>query len=316
MSNPITATNLIDEVRDLLDESNNNLISSTDILQALNRAQDDAVGIMVRLYPEPLITQATDTTVAGTSAYDFPADIFEDRILKVEAIEGTSRWELKRIDYQESTNFYSPSSTSRPYYYYIMGKQVVVVPDPTAGLTLRFWYIKEVEDLVEQQGRVTSIDVANGYILVDDLGADLTTVSNDLENYVSVVNPKTGLIRATLQVETLTTASEKIQFKSTPDRSTVYNKTIVGTIPSTVALDDYVCLAKGNCIPFIRKPLKNYIILSSVIDLKGAKLGESVEEEKLKLEELKKSLKAMWSGRENSLRIRKKSKIWPKYTRN
>lgn len=316
MSNPITATDLINEVRDLLDESNNTLISDTDILQALNRAQDDAVDMLVRIYPEPLIATTTTTSTSGTAAYDFPEALFEDRILKIECTEGTSTWELTRINYVDSTQYLVNYTTNRPYYYYLKGKEFVVLPTPGGSLTFTVWYVKEVEALVEPQGRIITVNTSSNYVLVDDLGSDLETVADSLKNYVNIVDSQTGEIKATMQITILTDSTNKIIFKSIPDRDLVYNKTIVGDIPSTVELDDYVCLAKGNCIPFLKKPMKNYIIISAVLDLKGSKLGEPVEVEVAKLDKLEKSIKSMWAGRENDLRIKKRSHVWPKYIRN
>jgi hypothetical protein len=83
MSAPITVTDLVDQVRSLMDEENTVTISSSEILQALNRAQDYATDLLSRHYPDPLLARSTTTTVAGQQAYEMPEDIFEDKLQKI-----------------------------------------------------------------------------------------------------------------------------------------------------------------------------------------------------------------------------------------
>jgi hypothetical protein len=117
-----TVDDLVSQVRSLLDEQNVDAISTeTDLLPALNRAQDFAVDIYSRFYPEPYIKElSVDLTTA--QEYDIPEDAFEDRIIHMEVeVQGTRR-EVQRIAFHDFSNYESSSSTNVPYYYAVYGR--------------------------------------------------------------------------------------------------------------------------------------------------------------------------------------------------
>jgi len=307
MSAPITVTDLVDQVRSLMDEENTVTISSSEILQALNRAQDYATDLLSRHYPDPLLARSTTTTVAGQQAYEMPEDIFEDKLQKIEIIEAGIACEVLRFSYRDASQYDSCSQASRPLYYYILGKDVYLLPTPVGGKTIRYWYLAETDAMVEPQGRITTIGAT--YVLVNDLGDDLTTESDNLHNYINVVDAQTGRIKSSHQVQALDTTLNKVTIKSTPDRSTVWNRVITGTLSSDIERDDYVCLSKGNCIPYLKKPLSNFIVQYAVFELKR-KLGEPTEAEERALEKFEDQVKHQWAGRETQLRVSKRSKNW------
>jgi hypothetical protein len=291
----------------MLDEENTTTVSLAEILQALNRAQDYATDLLSRHYPDPLLVRSTTTTVSGQQAYELPEDIFEDKLQKVEVIEAGIAWEVLRISYRDASQYDTSSQTSRPLYYYILGKDVCLLPTPAGGKTIRYWYLAETETMVEPQGRITGIE--STYVLVDDLGDDLTTESDNLQNYINIVDAQTGRIKSSHQVQALDSVLNKLTIKATPTRSTVWNRTITGTLSSDIELDDYVCLSKGNCIPYLKKPLSNFIVQYAVYELKR-KLGEPTEAEERALEKFEDQVKHQWAGRETQLRVSKRSKNW------
>jgi hypothetical protein len=314
---PITVSDLIDQVRDGLDEQNTATISDDDILQSLNRAQDYSANLLVKQYPDPLVTFATVSPVSGQRSYDMPEDIFEDRLQKVEIIENGIAWEVKRISYRDVSVFESNSKAARPMYYYILGKKFYLIPTPAGGnRTIRYWYIKEVETLVKPQGRLTTIGTVtsgpytgSSYVIVDSLGSDLTTVSDELKNYVNIVDAQTGDVKVSLEIQYIDTTQNKLIFKATPDRTTVWNRTISGSVGSDVVVDDYICLSRGNCIPYLKKPLSNFMITYSVVELKR-RLGEATEAEERMLAKFEDQVDSQWAGRENQLRVKKRSRNW------
>lgn len=309
MTAPVTATDLIDQVRDQLDESNTETVSDSDVLQSLNRGQDYATDLMIRHYQDPLLAFSTTTTSSNADSYDMPEGIFEDRLQKVEMIENGVAWEVKRISYRDVTYYESSARTVRPMYYYVVGKKFYLVPDTIGGKTMRFWYLKDVEPLVEPQGRITSINTSDNYIILDSIGSDLTTVSDELKNYVNLVDAQTSNIKSSHQIQSIDSSANKITFKSTPDRSSVRNRSITGTISSEVEVDDYICLSSGNCVPYLVKPLSNYVIQYAVLELKR-KLGEPTQAEERALQKLADQVESTWSAREHKKRVKKRSKNW------
>ena len=66
MSRNITVDDIINELRSLTDEFNEDqLQAERDILPELNRAQERAYQILSRVYPEPLLTYVEVTGVTG-----------------------------------------------------------------------------------------------------------------------------------------------------------------------------------------------------------------------------------------------------------
>src|ERR1043166_4493882 len=156
-----TVSNLVSEVRQQLDELNSDSVDTTlDILPSLNRAQDYAFDVLARRYKEPILAPADLTLVGGQAEYDIPENVFEDRILKIEAAipsgVGARRTyrEIDRIGYNDLTDYESASQTNVPYYYCIYGRTIRFVPTPTGTYSTRYWYLREPEKLVLPQGRI------------------------------------------------------------------------------------------------------------------------------------------------------------------
>jgi hypothetical protein len=236
-----------------------------------------------------------------------PEDIFEDKLQRVEVVEGSNYYPVKRINYRQVADYESSSTVSRPQFYYIMGKQWFLLPTPSGG-TVRYWYLKELESLVLPQGRITTVDA---------IGSDLATASTSLNNYVNIIDASSGELKASYQIQSIDTTNKRITFRSTPTRSTVLNRTITGTVSSTTTeVDDYICVSRGNCIPYLKKPLSNYLIQYAVVELRR-RLGEPSEADERALEKMEEQVKRQWAGRETQHRVTKASKNWSgRYKRN
>lgn len=304
----LTTTDLIEEVRSLLDESNRaNVSDELDILPALNRAQDVAANILARHYEAPLLTYKSLQLTQGQSEYDIPEDAFEQRLEKCEVYITSVYYPVKRIDYRDITLYETPTRTNVPYYYAVIGTKFRLLPTPTAVYPLRIWYLKDPEALVAPQGRITVVNTTGNYLIVDDAGTSLTSAMDNLDSYVNIVDGQTGNIKATMQVQSIN--GNKVTFKSSPSRDTVLNKTISGSIPATVERDDFVCLIHGTCIPVFKKPFSNYLIQFAVAEIQR-KLGGPADLELKVRDELEKIVERSWVGRENFLRVQKRNRNW------
>jgi len=312
MARILTTDELVADVRSLLDETNELAIDTdTDILPALNRAQDFAVDILARKYEEPILKVYTVTPEADGSI-PFPEDILEDRIEKVESKQGTTAYnEVRRISYRDITPFENQGS-GLPYYYYLRDKTVVLLPP--SSYPVRIWYLKDPDPLVLKQGTITKVNEAESYITLDQVGADLTTESDNLNSYFSVVNYKTGEIKGSFQVKTILTG-KRIIIKTIPTRTTVLGKTILTSLTSLdITPDDVICTIHGTCIPFLKKPLSNFLVQYAHAEL-TRKLGGEGDIEARLLEKLEQQLERTWVGRENTLRVKKRNRMWGTLTR-
>lgn len=304
---------LITQVRNQIEESNTEDISDNDIITELNTSQTHAANILSRRYDEMMITSTSITTTAGTTDYDIPADAFADRIEKIEQqVPGsTNRFRrLKKVSIQRSSGITTSGNSSALDSYSVKKGKIVLAPTPSGSLTVNIYYYKRPEPLVKQQGRITSIDTSNNYIIVDDIGSSVSTSTTGFGSYLNIIDYQTGEVKRTLQVSALDTTSEQITFKSSGlTRSTVLGRTVSTSIGSDAAVDDYVCLVTGSCISEIDDAYVDYIMQHTVVALKR-RIGEPVTDELISLKDMEKELLKSWSGRESGNAFRRLSRSW------
>ena len=313
-----TTRNILAQIRSLLDENNEAEISDElDLLPALNRGFDDALDILSRKYPDSLIAPLTVPIVPGQTLYDIPNDAYQERLEKVEAFVNGFYTEIKRIAYNDITAYDVPSSGT-PYYYAVMGRQYKLAPPPRNINGIRIWYIPERGPLVPEYGRITVINTSNtnNYIQLTDI-ADSAQVSSDIESlksYVNVIDNRTGLIKATLQIQSV--EGSRLIFKANPSRTSVQGRTVVGALPATVERDDYICPVDGTCIPPMKSPLTNFLISYTVADIKAIKLDGDPQVVIKMLDKFEQRVERTWVRREQELRVGKASRIWGPRARN
>lgn len=308
-----TVQNIVDEVRSQLDEENRDSVSTeSDILPSLNRAQDFAFDILARKYEEPILAYTTLTLVGGQSEYDIPENVFEDRVQKLEVAipvgAGFNYRELQRISYRDIANYESGSNSSVSWYYCIIGRKIRIVPPPDGLYNIRMWYLRNPEKLVLPQGRITIVNMPSNYVTVDSAGSDLTTETDELGSYVNVIDGQTGEIKGSAQIQIL--SNNRITFRTVPTRATVLNRTIEGDLADIVPVqDDYLSPIDGTCVAYFGKPVTNFLIQFAVAEISRKLGGESDKEENI-LSKFEKQVERTWAGRETTLRIKKKSRIW------
>lgn len=305
MSRRLIADDLIAEVRSLIDEINVDNISDTeDILPSLNRGQDYIASILARRYEEPLLTSTIVPMVAGQEYYDVPDDAFEGRIEKLESYVGTDFFEIKRISFRDVTDYEYPSYTNIPQYYTIVGKQYKLLPVPGTSYNMRLWYLKDPQPLVKSQGQVSLVTPSSNYVIVDEIGGDISTNMDNLNSYVNIIDGDTGDVRATLQVQTLD--NQRITFKSVPTRSTVLGLPVTGSFTAEdIRPDDYITTVHGSCICFFKKPLSNFLVTFAATDIKVNKLGGDPGLLAKQLDAFEKQVEKLWAGQEQNLRVRR-----------
>lgn len=309
---------LINDVRSLLDEENQAAVDDIiDILPALNRAQDYAANVLSRHYDDPMLVQKPVTLQANKQEYDIPDDAFEQRLEKVEIKNGQFYLPLERISYRNATLFETSSRINLPYFYYVVGDKYRLVPGPTTAYSLRISYLYDPLPLVTQQGRITLVNEDENYIIVDEIGEDLTTEADQLDSYVNIVDGQSGRRKGSFQIKNIT--DNKITFKSTPSRDVVLNIDINDDLsalvddeglPVTIEPDDYICVIKGNCIPFFKKPFSNFLIAYAFAELSVLKLGGEATMIKEIRDDLEAQVERSWVGRESTMVVKKKNPQW------
>jgi hypothetical protein len=309
-----TVQDLIDQVRSQLDEQNRDSVSTeSDILPSMNRAQDYAFDILARKYPEPILAYSTLDMVSGEAEYSIPENVFEDRVqkLEVEVPNGTGRStyrEVQRISYRDISNYETTTPSNLPQYYCVIGRKLRIIPAPSGAYDLRMWYLRNPEKLKTPQGRITIVNEAQRYVIVDSAGSSLTTEADQLGSYVNLIDGQTGEIKGTLQIQIL--SDDKVTFRSTPTRSTVLNRVVSGSLTSLgIQQDDYISPIDGTCVPYYGSPVSNFLIQFAVAEITRKLGGQSDTEEKI-LDKFEKQMERTWAGRETQLRVKKKNTSW------
>jgi len=309
-----TVDELIDLTRDDLDEDNLVDVDDADILQKLNRAQRKGVIRIIQNFDSLFLTTADTTTVSGTADYDCPVNTYASKIKKLELIVNNRPQPIDRIWYRQSSKYAISGTTTRPSRYELIGRQWRLFGTPSGGLTVRVWYVREPERLVKQQGRIlasgTDTSTSQPYVTVDALGSLLTTASTDLYNYVNIVNWRTGAVKGTLQVASINTTTKQVLFKAASlTRSTVLGKTVTTALPTTLAVDDYICTVQGTCVPEIPEAYHDYLTQHAVVAIKRSK-GEPTQEDYAALRDEEQDIKSIQSGTEQRTRVAQKNPNW------
>lgn len=312
MAQRILVDNLIQEVRAQLDEANTVSVSdASDILPALNRGQNYAVDILARTYKEALLTSTTLTVVANQELYPIPEDAFEQRLLKVEILVDGIAVELRYISYQDidSSNL---QFGGIPGFYTVQGTDFLVYPKPISAGQLKLWYLRDPLPLVKSQGRINIANAANNYVVVDSVGEDLESTSDELASYVSFIDGATGIRKGTAQIQNI--VSTKITFKTSADRASVLDIPVEVDLDNftsglVISQDDYICAASGTCVPFFKKPISNFIVQYAVAEITRKLGGENGAEQQV-LEKFEKQMEKSWSSRPNNLRVQNRLPFW------
>lgn len=324
MARSQTTRQLISAIRSLIDEMNEAEIDDAiDLLPSLNRGLDDALDVLVRRYPDALITPKDVSLSEGVDGqFDIPEDAYQERLEKVEARINGYYSEIQRIDYRDITYYDVPNNAGSPFYYVIINSTYRLVPPPAGIDGLRIWYIPEYGPMVPEYGRITLIGTdtsqptPRSYVRVTDV-TDPEQVSSDvnsLDSFVNLIDGRTGKIKASLQIASVT--NSKVIFRDTPSKQTVEGRAIVGALPASAEEGDYLCPIDGTCIPPLRSPLTNFLISYASAEIKAMKLGGDPQVAMSLLARFEDRIAKTWVRREQSLRVNKSSKNWGPRTNN
>jgi len=305
-----TVSSLVDQVRSQLDEDNVEAIDTDrDIIPALNRAQDFGSNILARHYEDPLLVHTELPLVNSQIEYDIPEDAFEDRIEKLEVSVSGTFIEMKRLSYRDAAFYEQETTHDVPYYYTIVGRKIRILPKPAGTYPARVWYLRAPEVLVEEQGRITrDPNITGNYIVVDQVGTNLSDNSDSLQSYVNIIDGQTGQIKGTLQIALI--ESDRITFRSGGVDATVLNRTMSTSLTALgIEKNDYICSIEGTAVPQIARPMGNFLIQYAVAEL-TRKLGGAADMEQRVLKDFEQQVERSWVGREATLRVKRRAKHW------
>lgn len=309
----LTTSELIDAVRQQIDETSEADITDQHILDALNRSLTNGYNTVAKVHPDPLVT-FTDFTVTSASQIDLPETIFEDRVLHVDHLYSNTQRRLRPSTYSDLHLYEYNVTTNYPQVWAVLQRELLIRPMTSGGAVIRVWHVKAPEKLVKPQGRITRL--GSDYFVVDSYGNGLSTDADELNSYFNVISFNKGDVKWSGQVKTI--VGDKITHKTTVSRSTVLNQTI-GTDHTTpspaIREDDYICEVGGTCVPYLPVVLENYILQHAIVDLLD-RLGHDSTFARQTLGQYNKALVKQWAGRASTTRVKLTSSQWTSSSRN
>jgi len=312
MSTTLTSE-LITAVRNCVDENNTADLSDAKILDSLNRSQLQLTRLAGRHFPEMLKRDYSTSTFTGRT-FTIPTDSAAFTVNQVDVIFGVITY---RVDYTNTTNvtqYETNNVTAIPIKYTLQGNVISLYPQPQGGITCRVRYQLRPPKLVASMGRITSYDVDNNYIYMDDIASVAdggpSTNTADLGCFINIINQYTGDVTATLQVVAIDYTANRLTIKtSSLYRSTVYGRTVSSAIPTTTNDDDFVTSAQGSCIPIYFSDFSDYLVQHAVVEIKRT-FDTNVEDELEQLKKLEDDVKEMWASRPTGKRVQPRNKSW------
>lgn len=299
-------------IRSKLQEHNSTKVSDAEILYALNQGQDFCFDIIARRYPDS-IAVIQDATLNSDNTITIPEDAFEQRLTRVYRNNSDNyTTPMERVDYREADDYVGRDDV--PTNYAVLKNKVHLLPTTNiSSYTYKIAYVQDVEQFVKDQGRIETITlnpdpspgVGNASIVVDSLGSDLTADASSINRFVNLVDGSTGLVKCSLEVKSIDTATKTVTFKNVQTRSTVLNKTVVNDITTDVEVDDYICLITGSCVPYFKKPSSNFILQFATTEIKRS-LGMDAQNEEMALRKYEEQLEKINSKRESTDRVYRK----------
>ena len=314
-----TVKDLIQQVRDVTDEDNVEDISDAFIIRMLNRAQQDLVSEITRKYNPQFMNEVVLTAkdfTADSSGVARVADLSKHaqsvafKINSVDSRIGDAWTPVRQVPFSHTLSLDTQTGTSLPVIYSTQGNRLYVYPNVDTLVQLRIRYQMRPPKLTNIIGRVESWDTASSTITLDDASGLQGTSIENLSNFVNIIDPSTGQIKATFQTSDPGTSDTIKIVIST--RGSVFGRGITNTPLDDISQDDLICSAEGTCVPYLVSDLTNYHVEIASFHVKRA-LGTVDTPDFQERDRVIERISKLWSGRENTMKINR-TRSFPLYS--
>lgn len=310
---------LVEAVRSLADEDAIAAYDDDKIIAALNRAQMRLVRLAVRkrseLFMRSLSLSSSDFTNGEATVTPLANGV---NVSHIHAVASGRYYPMSKREMSKDDELDFPlssASVGRPLFWSLKGDKLIVKPRLGSGYTLDVRYQLRPPELVASQGRIVDYDSGANTITLDDLGSSLTTLITNLQCFVAIIDSQTGLVKGRLQISSIDTDENLLTFysttavQSTTRRSSVFGYDVDITLPTDIALDDYVCIANGTCIPTLTRDYTDFLVLAAAVEI-FTTMGVPVQDVKDDLRALEATIAAEWQSLPKYKRIRNSSPAW------
>lgn len=257
------------------------LFSNANYLSILTREQlTTVVPLLNKVNEEYFITEKDYAVTANQISYRIPARAVGSQLRDVQLVSSSGDVTgLVRLfeDNRESSNEGQQG-------YYIKGNSVLLSPTPTTttGDTLRLIYMRRPSTFVLPSacGEITSINTGTNQVVVSALPSTMTTSTS-----IDFIQGSSPYDLLSMDAVISSVSGTTVKFSS---------------LPTDLAVGDYICLSGQACVPMIPEELVDVLIQAALCTCLSSKKDKSVELELQKLEQLKNSFIEMLSPRVKS----------------
>lgn len=305
---------MVEQVRQLADEDATSDIADAAIIASLNRAQQQLVRIAARARNDLFMRELSLTSSDFTSGEATITPLAQEGIVNhIHLVIGsgnsarTYRMSKRELS-KEDVLGYNNMEGGVPSFWCVRGNKLLVFPALSSGQSLKVRYQLRPPALVQSEGRIHNYSSTT--LTLDALGDNLTTDISNLKAFIAIIDAQTGEVRGRAQVSAVNTTTRVLTIKTASlDRTSVFGYDVDAAMPSTLAKDDYVCLANGTCLPTLTRDYSDYLVQFAVVETMR-RLGVPSQEAFARLKDIEKDIEKMWSGHPGMRRVRNSATPW------
>lgn len=156
------------------DRVNSQFVTLPEWNSYINQSYFELYDILVQKYGnEYFVAAPYQFTTTGDQFYDLPPLFYKELGLDLGLNQGQNAWlTLKRFNFIDRNTYLYPQLTTNllgiaGLRYRIMGNQLELIPQPSAGQTMQLWYIPRMTELLKDTDVVDGISGWTEYIIVD-----------------------------------------------------------------------------------------------------------------------------------------------------
>jgi hypothetical protein len=243
-TNPYTVARLLENLRrrGQIPESSDRSFSTDDLVAMVSDETQSYMTQLLMSVREEFFVTDYDVTTTAASSYRIPPRAVGSKLRQVLINDGSGFRVVPRVEPKVQWEYQS-AGTGAPAAYYLKGTSIELLPAPSAGLTLRMQYFRRPNTVVydDQCGRITAINTGTGAVTISASVSDFSSS----ETY--------DFVRGTPGFETL--AMDQSAVVSGGGLTLTF-----ASLPSELAVGDFVCLAGQTPIPQL--PVELHQLLS------------------------------------------------------
>lgn len=171
MARSVTRQYIREQAKLRADMENSNFISDDEANAYIDASATELYDLLVGVYSDYYVSQATVSVVAGTDHYSLPTDFY--KLLGVDLVIDTqgNAVTLKPFVFAERNSYiFTPTwnVVGLAYLrYHLRGSEIHLVPRPNTNQSLRLWYVPAMPALTSDSSTLDGINGWEEYVITD-----------------------------------------------------------------------------------------------------------------------------------------------------